>query len=203
MYPLVISIPGYASHLTPTSDPHNFHKFLLLWKFQSCSLFLVLTPPIVLAPWFSSIPHRSNISTTPYVLLPCHYPLLKSACSRGRESCLHICFDMFLKYPFSLSVASVGILCKTDQRHWGLEWVTKGWVALDPGSKDWEGRSPRQRMAGPGTPGVCSVPALGACALRLTMAGSAGWWRGGFFIPGRGDWTFISGIWDRRTGRFF
>jgi hypothetical protein len=56
---------------------------------------------------------------------------------------LHICFDMILICPFYLSVAFVGILCKTGQRHWVLGWVTKGWVALDPGSKDWEGRSCR------------------------------------------------------------
>jgi hypothetical protein len=92
---------------------------------------------------------------------------------------LHICFDMAQKYPFSLSVFSVGILCKTGKRHWELGWVTKGWVALHPCSKDWEGRSPRQCTVGPGTPGVCSAPAPGACALGLTMAGSAGWWRGG------------------------
>ncbi len=56
--------------------------------------------------------------------------------------------------------------------------MTKEWVALDPGSKDWEGRSPRQSIVGQGTPGVCSASSQGACVLGLTMAGSAGWWRG-------------------------
>ncbi len=110
---------------------HNFHKFLLLVKFPSCSLFHVLTLPTLFAPLFSSIPHRLDISTSLYGISLCHYPLLKFACSRG-DACLYVCFDMILRCPFSLSAASVGILCKTGQRHWGMRWVTKGWVALDP-----------------------------------------------------------------------
>ncbi len=120
---------------------------------------------------------------------------------------------MVLRCPFSLSVASVGILCKTGQRHWELGWLTKGWVALDPGSKDWEGRSQRQSTAGPGTLGVDSAPAPGACALELTMAGSTCWWRGNYSFQDVGSepsWLdievgelkdFSEGLsWDRVEG---
>ncbi len=59
---------------------------------------------------------------------------------------------MALKCPFSLSVASVGILCKTGKRHWESGWVTKGWVALDPGSKDWGGPLSKAMHCGAGDP---------------------------------------------------
>ncbi len=55
---------------------------------------------------------------------------------------------MVLICPFSLSVASVGILAKLVN---GTGWVTKVRVALDLDSKDWEGRSRRQNTAVPGT----------------------------------------------------
>ncbi len=100
---------------------------------------------------------------------------------------------MVLICPFSLSAASVGILRKTGQTYWGLGLVTRGKVALDLGSKDWEGRSQRQSTAGPGTPGVELAKAPGACDLGLTMAGSAGWWRGE--IPHSRTWGLDFNFW--------
>jgi hypothetical protein len=112
-YLLVISFPVYASHLTPISDPHNFHKFLLLWKFLSCSLFPVLTLPTLFAQWFSRIPHRLDISTTPYGFLPCHYPLLKFACSRGG-----IMFAYLFRYGSEIPIFSFCCFCRYSLQNW-------------------------------------------------------------------------------------
>ncbi len=91
-------------------------------------------------------------------------------------------FAYLFRYRSEMPIFSFCCFCWFFLQNWskalGIGVGDMGWVALDPGSKDWEGRSQEQSMAGPGTPGVYSVPARGACALELTMAGSAGWWRG-------------------------
>ncbi len=156
----------------PISDPHKFRKFLLLWKFPSCSLFLFrLFPPYS--------PSGSPVSPQ---VGHFHNPLWFSSLSLSpSEICVFKGGSMFaylFRYGSEILIFSFcffcRFVCKTGQRHWRLGWVTKGGGALDPGSKDWEGRSQRQSTAGPGTPGVDSATAPRACALGLTMAESAG-----------------------------
>ncbi len=194
MYLLVISFLTYASHLTQTNDLTIFTNFCFSGSFQVVFFFLVLTLPIPLGPWFSSIPHRSNTSTIPYGFLLGHCPPLKFACSKGG-----IMFAYLFRYGSGRPIFSFCIFCLYSLQNWekalGIGVGDKGVCGSRPWFEGLGGPLSEAKHCGAGDP-WCLLGSSPRSMRSRADHGRVRWLvEGGIFIPGRGDWTFISGPW--------